>query len=246
MPSATDPNASAAGGARLPAIDALRGLAIVQMIAYHFCYDLDYFGWIHLRMLSDPAWIAWRSAIVSQFVFLAGVALALRAGAGEGRVAMHWRRWGQIAGCAALVSAASAFLFGARWIWFGVLHFVAVAQLLLPPLARRGFLNLLLGALLIAAGLRLRFEVFQPDWLSWMGFAPKKPLTEDFVPLVPWLGVMMLGIGAARVWPAGSGRAPAWLDRMLRPPALLGRWPLTVYILHQPMLFGLLELVRRV
>ena len=123
---------------RLPVVDLARGFAIVQMVAYHFVYDLTYFGWLHIEMTQEPRWIAWRSAIVSQFVLIAGVGVGLADAAGRSG-ARFWRRWLQIAGAAALVSIASAWMFGPRLIWFGILHFVAVSLLLarrLPALGR--------------------------------------------------------------------------------------------------------------
>ena len=242
--------ASAAGaalervaGARLALVDAARGGAIVQMVAYHFCYDLNHFGWIRVDLLGDARWIAWRTAIVAQFLFLVGVSLALRAAAVPSGTRPNWRRWTQVAACAALVSLASWQLFGARWIWFGVLHFVALAQLLLPPVARRGAAALMLGALALGLGLFVRLPAFAPDALSWVGFSPVKPRTEDFVPVLPWAGVVLLGIGACNLWlrRAAAGRPVS--GTIVRWLALPGRWPLSVYMLHQPILFGALALL---
>lgn len=243
------PEFAFAADTRLPAVDVARGIAILQMIAFHFCYDLNHFGWIRVDMLGDPAWIAWRSAIVTQFLFLVGVSLSLRAGGFAAGTRTNWRRWGQVAACAALVSLASALLFRSRWIWFGVLHFVAVMQLLLPRAARIGTANLVAGAALVALGCWVHLSWFAADTLSWIGFSPVKPATEDFVPLLPWSGVVLLGIGMGVRWQASRGATaqrlrgrpgPAW-----RLPAFLGRWPLTTYMVHQPVLFGALALLHR-
>jgi uncharacterized membrane protein len=229
---------------RLAGVDVLRGAAILQMIAFHLCYDLNHFSWIHADTLGDPAWIAWRTAIVAQFLFLVGVSLALRAQAIDGPVRPNWRRWLQIAACAALVSAASRALFGPRWIWFGVLHFVALAQLLALPLARRGAAAAVLGAALVLAGWLIRIPAFADDALSWIGFSPAKPQTEDYVPLVPWSGVVLLGVAAADLWRRRGRDLPRWRPQgPLQLPAFLGRWPLTTYMIHQPILFGLLWLL---
>ena len=242
-------SASASAPQRLPIVDIARGVAITQMIAYHFCYDLNYFQWIHVALTRDAPWIAWRTAIVSQFLFLVGVSLTLR-GASEGAAerGRFWKRWAQIAGCACLVSLASWWLFGARWIWFGVLHFVAVAQLLLLALSRRGPAVGLLGIVVLAMGGALQFALFDDNALSWIGFSPTKPQTEDFVPLFPWLGVVLLGMGAASFWRRSDA---AWAQALRRcrtgrwrPLAFLGRWPLSVYMLHQPLLFAVLFGVR--
>lgn len=238
---------------RLPIVDAARGLAIVQMIAYHFCYDLNHFGWIHVAMTRDPDWIAWRTAIVGQFLFLVGVSLVLRgralaaAGIRGPFGGDFWRRWIQVAISAAMVSLASAWLFGHRWIWFGVLHFVIAAQLLLAPLARRGSVNIVVGGIVLAVGLLVRIPEFSPDGLSWIGFSPVKPQTEDFVPLFPWLGVVLFGMGVAGLRPFREGAFARLLQQepgALRTAAWLGRWPLTVYMLHQPLLYCALYAVQ--
>ena len=91
---------------RLDLVDLARGLAIVQMVAYHFIYDLSYFGWIKVVLTASPAFVAWRSAIVTQFLLLVGIGIGLgHAGARPQR--RFWKRWMQIAGAAALVSAGS-------------------------------------------------------------------------------------------------------------------------------------------
>jgi uncharacterized membrane protein len=236
---------------RLAIVDIARGIAILQMIAYHLCYDLNYFGYIHVAMTHDPGWIAWRTAIVAQFLLLVGVSIVLRERAApvdsrrSAAYAMRywrfWRRWLQIALCAAAVSVASAYLFHARFIWFGVLHFVALALLLAVPLQGLGRWNLLLGCAAIAAGVGVHLPQFSADTLSWIGFSPIKPHTEDFVPVFPWFGVVLIGMGLAWVWQSGKGPLPralrAYTGRYLGVLRLLGRWPLTVYMVHQPLLF---------
>jgi uncharacterized membrane protein len=232
----------AAGPARLAIVDAARGLAIAQMVIYHFCYDLNHFGWIHAAMTRGPGWITWRTAIVTQFLFLVGVSLTLRRGGAAAFGTLFTRRWWQIAGCAALVSAGSAVIFGPRWIWFGVLHFVVVGQILVAPVRRLGRPNLLLGAMLLAVGTQVQIAAFAPDGLSWIGFAPVKPLTEDFVPLMLWIGVVVIGLGVGNIWQDSAGGFAERLRSIsggpLRPLAAIGRWPLTIYMVHQPLLFG--------
>jgi len=232
---------------RLDLIDLARGAAIFQMIAYHFIYDLNYFGWIHVRLTAEPGFIAWRSAIVSQFLFLVGIGAGLGHAAGRtsGR---FWQRWAQIAGAAALVSAASAWLFGPRLIWFGILHFVAVALLLARPLPRLGTGNLALGAGALALGILVHDARFDPAALSWIGMVVNKPQTEDYVPLLPWFGVVAIGIGVAALWQRRDFRVPPALKQLPRMPArgliALGRWPLTIYLIHQPLLMGALQLIK--
>jgi uncharacterized membrane protein len=146
-----------------------------------------------------------------------------------------------VAGCAVLVSAGSALMFPRSWISFGVLHGIAV-MLVLCRLAAplRGWLWPL-GALALLLPAWLQHPVFDNRWLNWVGLVTHKPVTEDFVPVLPWLGVMLWGLAAGqsllahrRAWLAGA--VPA----MLQPLALLGRWSLSFYMLHQPLLIGLI------
>jgi len=251
-----DPGAAAGTLPRLPVVDLLRGLAIAQMVAYHFVYDLTYFGWLHFNMTAVAGWVAWRNAIVTQFLLVCGVGVGLGEAAGR-TGARFWRRWLQIAAAAALVSIATAWLFESRWIWFGILHFVAVALLLARPLASVGgnkgggaaAINLAVGGAIVALGLTVHDARFDPAWARWIGMVAHKPATEDYVPLIPWFGVVAIGIGLSALWKRRGFATPAPLARLDSPPARvlrwLGRWPLTIYLVHQPIMMGVLLGVRQ-
>ncbi len=233
---------------RLPIVDALRGFAVAQMIVYHFIYDLNYFGWVTLRMLTDQPWTGWRAAIVTQFVLLVGVSLALRS-AFRPDSRDFWRRWAQVAGAALLVSAGSALVFGPRVIWFGILHFVAAALIIVRPLLRLRAWNLVLGVAVIATGLLYSNSAFNQPPLAIVGFVSALPRTEDYVPLFPWLGVALVGAGLGSVWQKQDWTVPAALQGLnASPPRLLvflGTWALTIYLVHQPLLMGALALLNR-
>lgn len=234
-------------GARLAGIDALRGLAVAQMIVYHFIYDLNFFGWVHIAMTRDQPWLGWRTAIVSQFLLLVGVSLVLRH-AFKPAWSDFGRRWLQIAGAAALVSAGSWWMFRERFIWFGILHYIAVALVVARLLLPLGRTNLLLGLMALAAGLLFKHGFFDSNAASWIGFAVRKPATEDYVPLFPWIGVTLIGVGLGSLWQRrGFAIVPALRPLNAAPPrwlVWLGTWALTVYLLHQPILLGVMRLVR--
>jgi uncharacterized membrane protein len=232
--------ALAAQVVRYDRLDALRGAAIVWMAAFHFCFDLNYF-----RLLTpiqaftrDPFWTTQRACIVTLFVFCAGLsqAVALQAGTGWPR---FWKRWAQVAACALLVSAGSAWMFPHSYIHFGILHGLAV-MLVLARLAAPGR-GLLwpLGALLIALPFFVQHPFFDSRAMNWVGLVTHKPVTEDYAPVLPWLGVMLWGLAAGQ-WllrhrPAVLAGA---LPGVLHPLAKLGRWSLSFYMLHQPVLLG--------
>lgn len=248
MPTARPNHQTSATSPRVALVDALRGFAVAQMIVYHFIYDLNYFGFVRVRMLLDQPWVGWRTAIVTQFLLLVGVSLVLRT-----RHKPAWsdfrRRWLQVAAAAALVSAGSGFLFGPRFIWFGILHFIAVALILVRLLIPLGGWNLALGTVALAAGLLFAADAFNAAPQNALGFVTQKPSSEDYVPLFPWIGVVLFGAGAGALWARrGFALVPSLTALNESPPrllVLLGTWALTVYLLHQPVLMGLLWLVRR-
>ena len=128
-------SASASSADRFERLDALRGAAIVWMAAFHFCFDLNHYGFISQHFYSDPLWTGQRTAIVSMFVFCVGLGQAA-AGAKGKPMRRFWWRWAQIAGCALLVSLGSALMFPQTYITFGVLHGIAVILLVLRWTAR--------------------------------------------------------------------------------------------------------------
>ena len=233
---------------RLPLIDVLRGFAVAQMIVYHFIYDLNYFGWLQLAMTREQPWTGWRTLIVSQFLFLVGLSLVLRL-AHKPLWRDFWLRWAQVAGAAALVSLGSWLMFGPRWIHFGILHFIAAALLIGRALAPLREWNLLLAAAAFAAWLLYADAAFNAAPANIIGFITVKPRTEDYVPLFPWIAVTLAGIGLGSLWQRrGFALSPALQPLNARQPRfllLLGTWALTVYLIHQPILIGLLWLVSR-
>jgi hypothetical protein len=157
---------------------------------------------------------------------LVGVSLVLRTSF-KPSTADFWNRWAQIAAAALLVSVGSWLVFGPRLIYFGILHFVAAALLIARPLLRLGAANILLGAICVFVGLTCTNEFFNTPPANIGGFMTFKPRTEDYVPLFPWIGIVLIGAGAAAQW-----RVPDALRSPTTTPRAgcfsSGTWALTV------------------
>ena len=239
---------NAAHHTRLPLVDALRGFAVAQMIVYHFIYDLNHFGWLQLAMTREQPWVGWRTAIVTQFLLLVGVSLVLRLARKPGW-RDFWLRWAQVAAAAALVSLGSWLMFGPRFIYMGILHFIAVALILARLLAPLREFNFALAAVAFAAWWLARDPANNGFPAHLLGFVTVKPRTEDYVPLFPWIAAVLAGLGLGSLWQRrGFALSPIWQRLNADPPRLLllfGSWSLTVYLVHQPILIGLLWLGRR-
>lgn len=225
---------------RYDRLDVLRAVAIVWMALFHFGFDLNHFNLLATKhdFFRDPLWTLQRTCIVSLFLFCAGLSMAVALQAGQ-TWPRFWRRWAQVAACAVLVSIGSAVMFPRSWIHFGVLHGIAVMLLacrLAAPL--KGWLWPL-GALALLLPQVVQSRFFNRPWLDWTGLVAYKPITEDYVPVLPWLGVMLWGMAAGQ-WLLLA--RPQWLSgavpRAAQPLALLGRWSLSFYMVHQPVFIG--------
>ncbi len=225
---------------RLPWLDAARGLAVVAMVAYHFVWDLGNFDYINRHF---PYTIGFKSVghgIALSFLFIAGVSLVL-AHERDASFRPFWRRLARIVAAALLVTLGTYLVFPEAFVFFGILHCIAAASLLAVP-----FLFLPWPAALLAAAaaflapLFLTSPLFDAPWLSWLGLSTIEPTTNDYQPLLPWSGGVLAGVAFAKF--PGAIRAPVLAQAGRRRTASaftwLGRHSLAIYLLHQPVLFG--------
>ena len=222
-------------------IDVARGGAILAMIAYHFSFHLTFFGYVDWPVAFHPAWRSFAASIASTFVFAAGVSLTYAHGE-RIRWRAFWRRFAIIAGCAALVTIGTVFAMPAP-IYFGILHAIALFSLLaLPFLAAPAWLTLAAAVAVLVLPHVYTSPMFDGPWFYPLGLASRAPFTFDYEPIFPWFGAMLLGIVAGRLVPRPAAGASGY-DRAnwpLRAIAAAGRNSLVIYVVHQPLLFGLL------
>ncbi|HEY0721605.1 MAG TPA: heparan-alpha-glucosaminide N-acetyltransferase [Gammaproteobacteria bacterium] len=226
--------------ARIHHLDTLRGFAVTLMIAYHFCFDLDYYGLIDQEFNHDHFWLTARALIVTLFLLVMGASLQL-----AHRNGIRWRavarRFALLAGSAALVTLATWLLFPRSYVFFGILHFIALASLLGLLFLHRPKWALVGASAALLVGGFWSHPFFNATGWQWFGLMTHKPVTEDYVPLLPWFGVVLLGM----VLGMASGKISVGSLPLPKNGALAwaGRHSLIIYLLHQPLLMGLLFLV---
>jgi uncharacterized membrane protein len=237
-----DAPAATSALARLPVVDAGRGLALLAMAVYHFCWDLSYFGLINADVAQGFGWRWAAHLIAGSFLALVGISLVLAT-----RRGLKWRpylrRLGLIVAAGLLVVAATRILFPEAYIFFGILQVIAVSSVLgLAFLRLPWWATLIAAAAVFAAPHFLASPFFDRPLLWWTGLLTVYPVTNDFEPVLPWFGAVLVGIAAARlVLPRGE----AWLARLKmktavpRALAWSGRHSLIIYLLHQPVLFSI-------
>lgn len=236
---------------RITLIDTLRGLALVAMATYHFTWDLEFFGYLDAGTATQGFFRIYARSIASSFLFLAGVSLVL-AHFPTIRWRSFWKRFAIVAGAAIAISIATLAAFPNEWIYFGILHNIALSSLVglaflrLPALVTGAVVVLIAAAMIVdyslAPGL-LDSASFNTRFLSWLGFAEIPPRSNDYVPLFPWVAALLGGIAVARF-----AISMNWLPRLAaaqaRPNLLskAGRHSLIIYLVHQPVLIALVYL----
>ena len=228
---------------RVDAVDCARGLALIGMAAYHLGWDLADFRLASPDLPFTPPMRLLSHTVADVFLALVGVSLALAHRKGFNQRAF-WRRLAVVAGAAALVTVATFIPFPGMGVWFGILHCIAVASLIAGPFVTGpAWASLAVGLAAIAAPFLFRSTLFDPPWLLWLGLGEALPNTVDWYPLLPWAGVVFLGLALARTdgairkltsperWRAASSAA--------RATCFAGRHSLPIYLVHQPVFFGL-------
>jgi len=222
----------------------LRGLAIIGVVFYHFCWDLSYFRFIGVDVSYEWGWVAFARALLAVFVFLVGVSLVLAHGQG-----VRWRpflkRLAILVGAAGLITIGTLVAFPELFVFFGILHAIALFSVLcLPFLRAPPLLTGALGLVIVIAAFAISLPEFSAKPLAWIGFWDIAPPTNDLVPVFPWFGVALLGVATAKLVlnsPLGPRLAAfAPQARPWRWLAVLGRWTLVIYLVHQPIFLAVL------
>ncbi len=236
------PTAPLRSPVRIPALDVARTAALCAMVLFHFVFDLEMFGHVAPGTSTSGVWRALAVGTAGSFLFLAGVGLWLAHGAGI-RWAAFWRRFAKIAAAALAVTAGTYVAFPDAFVFFGILHAIALCSLLGLAVLRLPVLAI--AALAVAVFFApdvARSDTFNAPWFWWTGLQTVQLRTVDYEPIFPWFAPFLAGIVCARL--AAQAGLLARLStptpsRAARLAGLPGRYSLLVYLIHQPILIGL-------
>ena len=236
---------------RYAEVDLLRGIAVLMMIAFHALRDLDFFSGPVPVDVHSGAMPKFAEATASIFLLLVGVSLAISSGRarvrGEDSSRRYLRRGVKIFSWGMAITLSTILLLGEGFVVFGILHLIGLSIMMAPPLLKRPRWALPLGSMAIAAGLMLRTFTIDSFLLLWLGLVPRHFQSVDYFPLLPWFGVVAVGIFLGDlIYPKG-GRRFYLPDISKMTPArqilFLGRNSLPIYLLHQPVLIISMELL---
>jgi uncharacterized membrane protein len=241
---ATSPQARAAASQRWDVIDIARGIAIAAMIVYHFSWDLSFLQLIGTNILQVPAWRWFARAIAGSFLALAGFGLALAHIQGFRRVPFL-RRLIKVGGAALAVTLVTYFAFPQSYIFFGILHCIAVSSVLaLPFLRLNPALTLAFAVFCLIAPWLFTGPALDAPLLDWLGLGALDPVTNDYVPIFPWFGLVLIGAAAGKLLLSQQetlGLARWRADNpVFKGLVWGGRKSLPIYLTHQIILLGVL------
>lgn len=223
-------------------VDLLRGLACLSMPFYHITYNLYAMGFTEIAYNKAPFWKVWQVTGLSSFILVSGMAFVLST-----RNQINWprllRRGAKLILLAVAITTVTYFVMPEKFVRFGVLHFFALTVLLAPLFRPLGVFNILIGAsIVVFFNWMGKAGLFPDPWLYITGLMSDRPRSMDYVPLIPWFGVFLIGIGAGNLLNVEKLRnlPPAWT----KPVIWLGQHSLSFYFIHQALLFGLFTLIK--
>jgi uncharacterized membrane protein len=222
-------------------IDLVRTVALLGLLNFHTLELLHYFD-LYPTLLRTGVWFWIRAFNCGLFIFPAGVALTIAYSRGKNRSSFILRGL-KLFGLGMALTLLSLLVVPEEYVRFGILHFFGIAFMLAPLFLRFRYINLILGTAVMVIGLYLLAQGIYVDspWLLWLmpyGFS-----TLDYWPLVPWFGLFLLGMFFGEIlYPQGNRgfNIPEISNPVASAVMLLGRHPLLVYIVHLPILIGVL------
>ncbi len=229
---------------RIWELDAFRGFCVLGMIVVHFIYDLTALYRI----------VKWEAPALFSFVQnWGGVLFLLLSGVCATLGSRSFRRGLIVYGCGLLCTAVTAgmivlgFANESIIVRFGVLHCLGLCMILWSLLRRLPtWILALLGSLMVITGLLICDTVVEVTWLYPLGLTAANFFSSDYFPLLPHLGFFLLGSVLGRALYRNKQSLLPGADQknpVIRFLCFCGRQSLPIYLLHQPVLTAVCEII---
>jgi uncharacterized membrane protein len=237
---------------RLWEVDTVRGIAIILMIGYHFVFDLAFFGAYSGNMYA-LSWQLFARRIGTTFILVMGISLTLRYNRLESEMdqkrlfAKYLRRGATVFGWGLVITVVTYLALDSGYVIFGILHLLGLSMLIAFPFLRSRWASLVAGIAAIGLGFYLNGVKVLNPWLLWLGVPQFGRHMVDYYPLLPWFGFALVGVYVGlTLYPQGA-RGFSLPDlsriRLVRALGFLGRHSLLIYLIHQPIMLGILVVI---
>lgn len=213
-------------------LDALRGIAVLWMIIFHAAYDMRMLGFVSWNF-SEGFWYGFPRVIAFTFLFCVGLSLNF-----THIPRINWdhlkKRSGKLALGALIISLSTYFLFPQNWVFFGTLHCILAGSLLGALVVNKRNLAWFLLILILILQYFIGYDI------KWVSSIIQKP-SMDFIPIYPWFWAILLGIVLGPYLSKSRQLMDFPTPRFLR---FLGLHSLKIYLIHQPLIFGTLWVIK--
>lgn len=240
---------------RLAGYDVIRGLAVISMVGFHFCYDLVYLEGIGPAWFKPPLQTVWRCSISWTFLLLAGIMCT--------HSRSNLKRAGRYLALAAAIWVVTYIVAVDTPISFGIIYCMGASTLAAWALGVVGLVPRSAGSCLVFSGVlvvlfllclgigtgtfglgffggpcvALPHALYATDWLSWLGFPGPRFASGDYYPPLPYTLLFLAAACVGRYFSLRS--TPTWICRLTCAPLeWVGRHALGIYVVHQPVLLA--------
>ena len=241
---------------RLHLLDGIRGIVLISMIAYHFSWNMVYLYGARWTWYRSNAAYVWQQSICWTFIVLSGFCWSMSRN--------HVKRGLMVFGGGAVVTAVTLLFMPENRVVFGVLTLIGSSMLLMIPLEK------LRKHLLPEIGLAISFVLFllfrninqgylgfedlkivalPEDWYcnlvtTYAGMPAPGFYSTDYFSLLPWFFLFVTGYFLYGIFQKYQLLKCKILKKKIPFADFLGKHSLLVYLLHQPVLYGTLEILR--
>lgn len=235
-------------------IDSFRGLALINMVLFHLLYDMRMIYQIPLPLYQEQLAYIWQQSICWTFIIIGGISWNFSKN--------HWKRGLTVFGCGLIISMVTLLVIPEEAVKFGILSFMGLAVVLMIFLDKwmkcwnpylGAFLSFLLFLLShqIAHGyigiggipfIRVPGLLYANEVTTLLGLPEPGFVSSDYFPLFPWMFLFLTGYFLwkcmEKCW-----KAKQILKINIPGISFLGRRTILFYMLHQPMLMGILGML---
>lgn len=223
-------------------LDFIRGIAIGLMFIYHFSFGLSQIGYLKINFSTDFFWISFRALIVFLFLALVGIGLYL-ASKNKLNLLSYLKRLLLLLVYSSLITLLSQAIRPNYYVFFGILHLIFISSILGLIFVRFYWSNLIVGLTTIGCGYFIHLTSLDHPRMQWIGMNTAKPVTDDYAPLLPWFGLVLIGIFIGKTLfdryhfeSLNNWQAKHWLTKLI---SWAGRYSIHIYFIHFQLFYVL-------
>ncbi len=238
---------------RIHWIDNVRAFAFVNMILYHLMFDLVYIFGVDVKWYRDTPGYIWQQAICITLIFISGISSNFSHN--------NTKRGLIIFGCGILMTIGTWIVMPSQLIVFGILHFLGIARIIFGLLEKpMKKINKVAGFIVFFALFALAKTMpggylgiwdtklwelprmlYETKFLFALGLPHRTFTSGDYFPIIPWVFLYLSGYFFFGILKSKGLEGRRF--KSVKVLSFIGKHTLLIYVLHQPVIYGVLMLL---